>query len=476
MSDAVDAALDAAVGAAPHADAAPLDMARAVADAVLYEGYVLYPYRASAQKNQIRWQWGVLMPPSLGQDSGERSTCQTECLLEPRGGCQVRVVLRFLQVQHKGVEQRTGDEHRPVGTLRVGAEVLSTWDEGLDHEPPFSWPLEALLDAPRTVPVEVDGGEEIQILTDADGVPVGRIVRRRWPLSALVRVSAVRLPGPYGAVRLRVVVDNVSSAQADTREDALRHALVAAHLLLGVDDGAFLSLLEPPVWASGFAKECEQAGVWPVLAGPEGSGEAVLASPIILYDHPGIAPESPGELYDGLEIDEILTLRTMALTEEEKREARGTDPRAAELIDRVDAMPQELLDRLHGAVRYLEDVTGASVRAVGADTEVTGPGGDPRVPWWDPGADASVSPWTDSIVISGVEVAKGSTVRLRPTLRGSDAQDMFLVGRSANVEGVFLDVDGNTHVAVTLVDDPAAELEQWQGRFRYFHPEEVEPL
>ena len=78
---------------------------------------------------------------------------------------------------------------------------------------------------------------------------------------------------------------------------------------------------------------------------------------LFLYDYPQIAPESPGDLYDATEIDEILTLRTMTLTDEEKREARATDPRAAAIIDRVDDMPPEILDRLHGAVRYLRAAT-----------------------------------------------------------------------------------------------------------------------
>jgi hypothetical protein len=89
---------------------------------------------------------------------------------------------------------------------------------------------------------------------------------------------------------------------------------------------------------------------------------------------------------------------------------------------------------------------------------------------------AAVDPWTDSICVDAVDVAKGSKVTLRPGRRRADAQDLFLVGRVATVEGVFADVDGEQHVAVTLDDDPAAELHQWHGRFLYFHPDEVEPL
>jgi hypothetical protein len=213
-----------------------------------------------------------------------------------------------------------------------------------------------------------------------------------------------------------------------------------------------------------------------VLIGEEGRRDAMLSSPIILYDHPTIAPESPGDLFDATEIDEILTLRTMALTEDEKREARATDERAAAIIDRVDNMPPELLERLHGAVRYLQGVEGAKTGAPEPDSPLsTAPGPTPElVPWWDPGADRTVSPETDGVVVAGVTVAKGSRVRLRPGQR-ADAQDMFLAGRLATVEAVFLDVDGNRHLAVTLDEDPAADLQRWHGRYLYFAPDEVEP-
>ena len=98
-----------------------------------------------------------------------------------------------------------------------------------------------------------------------------------------------------------------------------------------------------------------------------------------------------------------------------------------------------------------------------------------QVPWWDPGADASVSPGTDSVVIAGHRVARGSRVILRPGRRRADAQDMFLAGRAALVEAVLLDVDDTAYLAVTLADDPAADLQSAHGRFLYFAPDEVEP-
>jgi hypothetical protein len=443
------------------------ELARKVADAVLYEGYLLYPYRASAAKNQARWQFGVLLP-RLWSEAGpeEPWATQTECLLEPEDDTVVRVLVRFLHVQAKSVEAvdvEAGTFHE-VASLPVDGSELIPWDEAAEHEVEVEAPLARLLAGGQATPFERPGGRRVEPVHTAGGRLAGRTVRRRWPVMGNVKLSAERLEGPYGLVRLRLRLENASAWQ-DPRADrsiALRHSLVAAHSLLGVDRGVFVSLLDPPEWAKPAAEACQNSHTWPVLIGEEGRRDAMLSSPIILYDHPTIAPESPGDLFDATEIDEILTLRTMALTEDEKREARATDARAAAIIDRVDSMPPELLERLHGAVRYLRGVEGA------ADEEPE------LVPWWDPGADRTVSPETDGVVVAGVTVAKGSKVRLRPGQR-ADAQDMFLTGRLATVEAVFLDVDGNRHLAVTLDEDPAADLQRWHGRYLYFSPDEVEP-
>ena len=443
------------------------ELARKVADAVLYEGYLLYPYRASAAKNQARWQFGVLMP-RLWSEHGpdEPWATQTECLLEPEEATTVRVLVRFLHVQAKTVEivdVEAGTFHE-ADTLPVDGSELVPWDEAAELEVAVEAPLARLLEGELATPFERPGGRRVEPVHDAAGRLVGRTVRRRWPVLGSVKLSAERLEGPYGLVRLRLVLENATAWNdpgAD-RSVALRHSLVAAHSLIGIDQGVFLSLLDPPEWAKPAAEACQNLHTWPVLIGDEGRRDAMLSSPIILYDHPTIAPESPGDLFDATEIDEILTLRTMALTEDEKREARVTDERAAAIIDRVDNMPPELLERLHGAVRYLKEVEG---------TEEEEP---ELVPWWDPGADRTVSPETDGVVVAGVTVARGSRVRLRPGQR-ADAQDMFLAGRLATVEAVFLDVDGNRHLAVTLDEDPAADLRRWHGRFLYFSPDEVEP-
>jgi hypothetical protein len=415
--------------------------ARAVADAVLYEGYVLYPYRASAQKNHSRWQFGVLMPSGY-DDESERTSCRTEVVIEARPDARLHVEVRFLHVQH-----RTGGG-------------LPEWDETAERRVEIETRISDLGEQPREWPVDVDAN----VHDDESGV--------HWEAAALrgaLIVSLGRLPGPYGAMRLRVDVVNRTEVSLSDRDTALRHAMVATHTMLAIDHGCMLSMTDPPEWAAAEVRHCVNTGTWPVLAGSE---QVVLSSPIILGDHPQIAPESPGDLYDATEIDEILTLRTMALTDAEKDEVRATDPRAASVIDRVDGLPQEHLDRLHGALRYLRHAE-----------QDDGPDADldrlmnPTAPWWDPGSDASADPATDTIVINGVRVGRGSRVRLHPGARRTDAQDLFLAGRSATVEAVLFDVDGQQHLGVTPDDDAElAEIQRWHGRYFYFAPDEVDPL
>ncbi|HUZ22167.1 MAG TPA: hypothetical protein VMV07_00205 [Streptosporangiaceae bacterium] len=451
--------------------------ARRVADAILYEGYLLYPYRQSAQKNQVRFQFGVLMPPAYGEiDPHESSASQTECLLECPDDAQVRVLVRFLQLQQRvvqGVCPESG-ELRDVGALYVDGTEYTCWNEAAEREQQVTVPVGALLGADNNLEFQVGSGETAEDLADASGRLAGRLIRSWAALDGVLRIHAERVAGPYQALRLRIRLENASvpATAPRTRDDGLRCALIAAHALIGVPGGTFLSMTDPPEWAAAAVADCENVGTWPVLAGPEDCRELMLSSPVILYDHPEIAAESAGDLFDATEIDEILTLRTLALTDAEKREARATDSRVAQLMDRLDDLPPEMLERMHGAIRYLRSApAGARVTAAAVP-----PPADPAVPWWDPGSDTSVSPETDHVLVDGVRIARDSHVLMRPGTRRADAQDIFLVGREAVVEAVLQDVDGQVHLAVTLVDDPAADLQRSHGRFLYFAPDEVEPL
>src|SRR6516165_3221010 len=404
------------------ADPAHLEHARKVADAVLYEGYVLYPYRRSAQKNRTRFQFGVLMPPPYrAVDEHEPSASQTECLMECPADTELDIGLRFLHLQRRTtqlIEPSTGAA-TDVDTLRVGEAEYSSWDEAVEREQHFRGCVADLLDTHTELLFDFGESLVIENLAGPDGEQAGRLVRRCEALAGAIVVRAERTAGPYGAIRLRVRVENRTEPRVPlrSRDDGLKYSLIAAHLLIGVAGGSFLSLTDPPEWASGEVAGCVNVGTWPVLAGPPECRDLMLSSPVILYDHPEVAPESAGDLYDATEIDEILTLRTLALTDAERQEARATDQRAADLIDRLDGLPPEMLERMHGAIRYLSPGPGqpadeprsaspdpAVPRSASPDPAVprsaspdpaappkfTEPAevlaaGTPSQPWWDPG-------------------------------------------------------------------------------------------
>jgi len=447
-----------------------LDPVRYIADAVLYEGYILYTYRASSQKNQSRWQFGVVMAPGYAAaEESETSVTRAECVLEHSGQPSVTVLLRFLQVQRRTSQDGTAWDEAVEREVEVTADAAALAGDGVTHE------------------FTVEGGEDL-----SEGV-----VRRREPLAGAITVRAAEVPGPWRAVRLQVQVFNRTGLPAPprSRDAALPTALVAAHAILVVTGGDFISMTDPPEWAAPAVAECRNEGGWPVLADPDGGRKAMLSSPIILYDYPELAAESPGELYDGTEIDEILTLRTLALSDAEKAEARATDPRAAALLDRVESMDAQTMAQLHGTIRSLRprgpapadplapweastmDAGPVDAGSVYAGLVAAGPAGDAAAaPWWDPAADASVSPETDTVTIGGREVSRGSRVVLRPGARRADAQDMFLVGQLAEVQAVLHDVDDTPYLAVSLADQPDEDLRIAHGRFLYFMPDEVEPV
>jgi hypothetical protein len=455
--------------------------ASGVADAVLYEGYVLYPYHATNGKNHggVRFQWGVLVPPSwLANDSCERTTMRTELIVDPGQEPQLAVRLRFLQLQHRALEE--SDESADGGfrrteKLQVGDRVWMEWDEAIEREIDLAvislLPIE---DASVTIPLVFPATSETEIVTEDEADPQsevrGRIVRSTEDVSGEARVTISWADGPGVLVKVSIEVENTTQwTVSGSREDVMRRALIAVHTLGALEDGAFCSVFDPPEHAVEAVAGCHSVASYAVLVGAPGATDLVLASPIILYDYPAIAPESDGDFHDGCEIDEILALRVLTLTEEEKAEARGTDPRARAIIDRCDNMEESSWGKLHGTMR---DIRSIEAEAAGIGFEADEP--EP-VPWLDPVIDASFDPWTDTVVIAGAEIGKGSRVRLVPSHR-ADAHDIFLSGMTATVAGIFHDVDGGFHVAVTIDGDPATEIYEFQGRFYYFHPDEVEPL
>ena len=463
-----------------RSDAAGLGRIRAVADAVLYEGYLLYPYRATSSKNQLRWQFGVLGPQGAeAAGIGEDSHMSMQCLLdlglldlgsldlglldlgrnesiEGQGGLTIYV--RFLQLQQRRAERADGQGgYLPVAELQVDGERWFSWNEAVEAEKSRTVPLPDLLSG-RTWSVVAKAGEGTEPVHDQLGNVGGRLVRQCWDVAATV---SARLE-PVGELhRLSVSIDNQATADGlANKEAALRRSLLGTHVIVESHDptAGFVSVIDPPDHAREAAGQCRQHRCWPVLAGEPGAVSAVLGSPIILYDYPEIAGESTGSLFDATEIDEILMLRVLTMTDAEKAEARATDPRAAEIIDRCDAMSPEDLMRLHGRLRDP----------------------DPLPPSWSDADDPFAlfndhDPDTSEVMILGETVRKGSLVRLNPRRR-ADAQDLFYVDQLARVTAIHRDLDDETHVAVVLLDDPAADLHDWYGRYLYFSPDEVVPL
>jgi len=279
-----------------------IDAARRVADTVLHGETVLSPYRASAFRGLSRWQFGVLMPADVAAaDPSQPATAQTECVLEAGARFRLRLLLRFLQVQRRTAYRWLPDRgrFRPVGALDVDGTPVTSSDEAVGHEVSLDVDDGSLRHA-----VRVPGGFAREELRDSRGELVGQLVRHRRPLCATLDVSVSVLPGPRPALRLRVWVENRSRAGTGSREVALTTALVATHVILGIEGGAFVSMVDPPEWAVDAVECCANVGLYPVLAGPPGRRDTLLATPIVLDDHPGCGGTG--------EADEVLLLRTLA--------------------------------------------------------------------------------------------------------------------------------------------------------------------
>jgi hypothetical protein len=346
------------------------ELVEKIANAVLYEGYMLYPYTASSLKNQQRWNFGVLYPVGF-----ESSAMQTECLVEVGENCVVETRVRFL------------------------------W-HGEAEEP-----------------------QQMQI--DVSGWPMQKIVPLPLGGRAALETSARLMD--KGLYRLTVQIRNETPFEGG---DTNCKSMLSTHTILTARNGRFVSLTDPPPEYCFAAKGCTNIGTWPVLVGEQTEREsqfstAMLSSPIILYDYPQIAPESPGDLFDGTEIDEILTLRILTLSDAEKEEIRSGGARARELLERTEALPPEQIMKLHGAVRGLKP--------------------------------------------AGAHIKQGDRVRLHPS-RNADILDLALAGKLAIVEAVERDFEGNVHVAVVVEDDPGRELGMMRqpGHRFFFGPEEME--
>jgi hydrogenase maturation protease len=349
------------------------EIAKKVADAVLYEGYMLYPYRPSAIKNRQRWSFGILYPPAYAEVrcGTERCRMHSECLLEIESDATVHIQLRFLHLLARRVAklidpQLEGERFEFVPSLMVEDRLVESWDEGVERSVEFE--LASLAGSRQQVRFCFPGNSAAEPLQDHEGRVVGTIRRTQHTVTGTITVSSEKIDD--GACKLTIdiandVPDEVTSDFADptlladdhnNRNSALLRSLLSAHTILAVNGGKFVSLLDPPEHLREVVSACKNIGNFPVLVGEPPAREMLLCSPIVLYDYPQIAPESASDFYDATEMDEMLTLRVMTLTDEEKNEMRCADDHARDLLQRTEESAREQLRRTHGMVRSLRPV------------------------------------------------------------------------------------------------------------------------
>lgn len=330
-----------------------------IANAVLYEGYLLYPYRHSAIKNRRRWTFGVVYPREYSEANGgiEPWMMQTDCLVTGHEDTTLDIHVRFLHLLVCTVYYPDGErvEAPLAGTLLASRLANEPLEEGVErHVTVEGLSLDGLVAHPRHVVISFPGGRIVEHSEDGSAK---EIVREQQAIAGAVIIAAE--PVDTNLFKLRVQIENTTAetSTVTSRHDAiLLQSFVSTHTILHVHRGDFISLLEPPEALQTLVQGCQNIRTWPVLVGNKGERDAMLSSPIILYDYPQIAPESPGALFDGTEIDEILTLRIMTLTDEEKEEMRRGDERAREILERTESLSPEQFMKLHGVIRNLGPV------------------------------------------------------------------------------------------------------------------------
>jgi hydrogenase maturation protease len=429
-----------------------------IAEAILYEGYILYPYRASSQKNQERFTFGRVYPEaySAAQDGAEPFFMQTQCLVRRTGGeGSFAGRVRFLHPMAREIcaTSPSGEPGEVIPELRIDDHVLQTWHEAVERVVLIpEIPLDAA--SRRLAEFAFPSSNATTQLEDKSGRLRGFVRRCQDALQGHIEIVVEPLE-TGDLAKLTVRISNhtpMPAADAQNSEALLLRTFASTHAILLANHAEFVSLTDTPPADSLAAMSCENIGTWPVLVGDQEKQErdTILSSPIILYDYPQLAPESHGDLHDGLEIDEILTLRIMTMTDAEKNEMRSVDEFARRILERTESMPEGGLMKMHGTMR-----------------EVSLPHGD----FFD--ADTRL----DSACLQGAPLHQGDRVRIHPKGR-ADAMDLMLSGKIGVIESIEQDADQRVHLALVLEDDPGRDLGMMrQPGHRFFYTlDEVEPL
>jgi hypothetical protein len=332
--------------------------------ALLYEGYLLYPYRPAANKNRYRFNFGLLAPQKLShtQAATTPASMQTECLIIGNADTRINIKVRFLQLQARdvgkvtatGANLRAGElpDYQQVELLKVGARSYYTCQQAIEREiTATDLLLSALAGEHQQINFAFSGCENILAIEDESGL-AGIIIEKLLAINGCAEIAATQISSGLYKITSRVI-NLTLQKQTDERgcNDEQLQSLISVHTILSVQAGEFISLLEPPTQLRDEAAACQNIGCWPVLVGAPGEKDLMLSSPIILYDYPQIAPESAGDLFDATEIDEILTLRVLTLTDEEKSVLRHADERVRKMLERTENLSEDQLIKLHGIMR-----------------------------------------------------------------------------------------------------------------------------
>jgi hypothetical protein len=437
-----------------------------IVEAVLYEGYILYPYRASSAKNKQRFTFGRVYPEaySHAQQDAEPCMMQTECLVAPAGADAIlNVGLRFLHPIWRGVGRLPAMQQVPAGSGKVALEIVpelevdgkiyQSWQEAVEREvraPGVG--IERLQKEILTFPFSFPASVDIEPIANRKGETVAVYSRRGEFLQGFVELSAESVGAGVVKVRVRIQNQTPLDENLNDQDAILMRTFASAHTILHVEKGEFLSLMDPPAEHKGAAAVCKNIGTWPVLVGDEARGErdAMLSSPIILYDYPKVAPESPGNMFDATEIDEILTLRVLTLTDAEKREMRQVDGLARHLLERTESLTRKQMLGLHGTFR---DTTPFDSQIFGRQERLEG------------------------VTVNGIFLRPGDRVKIHPKGR-ADVMDIALDGKVGIIEAIEQDAEGKVHLPLVVEDDPGRDLGLMrQPGHRFFYTlDEVEPL
>ena len=353
---------------------------------LLYEGYALYPYTPGATKNATPTPFGIVYPPAYAQATPSTfDKLRMQGIARADGDAVLAGEVRFLQ--------GAGDGHQAV-PRRLEAPGR---------------PLADLAREPHVEPFE-HGGLHGRLRMSADDLGDGR-----W--------------------RVMLCVHNTTPATVGLdRAGALAASLLSTHPVLRIDGGRFVSPLEAP--------EAESVNTFPVLATE--ADDALLGAAIMLPDHPRLAPESRGDLFDGTEIEEALLLHVLALSDDERAEISAADPAVREMVARAAAATPEDIFALHGRTVL----------------------SDPAPPHAEP-------PGEKQVEVEGVTYRLGDKVVLRLDDR-PDPYDQILNGKVATVERIYFDYDDKLYFGVTVDDDPGQQLMRETGRYLFFFTGELE--